>query len=116
MLRISFYSATLVDVQPLSSLISKLLTVYFVMLPFLFGVHASEHDHDSNKSFDTGLNITKAAVNCDLCDLYHSQTVFSHTSDFEVSHLFTDTSVYHFYTYHNESIRYSIYLRGPPNA
>ncbi|MEO1052566.1 MAG: hypothetical protein AAFX87_18180 [Bacteroidota bacterium] len=49
------------------------LAVYFMLLPLLFGLHASQHQHEDS-SHHQELVVSEYEADYDLCDLYLSQS------------------------------------------
>jgi hypothetical protein len=95
---------------------SRLLTVYFIAQPLLFGIHSFDHHHDCHEDSRHELVYSLTTTNCELCDLYHTQTAAIETSDNYVdlfSFIFIELP---FTESLCESPRKLTFLRGPPIA
>ena len=59
--------------KSLVQIAARALSVYFIVLPVLFGVHAAQHEHQEHDSLQAAVEITLPGTDCTLCDLYHGQ-------------------------------------------
>ena len=100
--------------KPIVHIAAKLLTAYFITLPILFGYHTIQHQQDRIDEHSDGIEYAQLAADCELCDLYQSQTATVEVPDFTTSSIhwfsfqpsFTETFI--------EGSTSLNYLRGPP--
>ena len=93
---------------------ARLLTVYFVALPILFGFHTVEHQHQCGERHQDVLEYAEFTPDCTLCDLYHSQLVVLEDPFFyEVDFFITTFHLRFSGHFANVSGHFNL-LRGPP--
>lgn len=95
---------------------SWFLTAYFIALPILFGLHTIQHEHNCVEDERDDMEYGQYAPECELCDLYHSQTATDESSNFFV----TNIRWVSYQTSFAENLAVACeglkFLRGPPVA
>ncbi|MFY0598734.1 MAG: hypothetical protein JXR03_03625 [Cyclobacteriaceae bacterium] len=99
-----------------ANIATRILTVYFIALPILFGCHAIHHVHDCDEDYHNGVEYTQLTPDCELCDLYHSQAATVETLNFyEANIQWISFQTETIATLAELSIDF-IFLRGPPEV
>gem|GEM_PF-4129909 len=102
-------------VKSLVNIASRVLLVYFMVLPILFGAHALLHQHHNFSNHEAGISVTQI-TDCLLCDLYHAQNATITSSEIAVEVIPTDTLYQVTFTNPAISAEETRHLRGPPTA
>lgn len=103
-------------VKRLAQIGSRVLAVYFIVLPILFGIHADQHQHPLAHEHDSELAITTQSTDCTICDLYHGQTAILQEQElFLTAQVFTPYASTLTEALLGHTLP-SLYLRGPPTA
>ncbi|TRX59178.1 hypothetical protein FNH22_11685 [Fulvivirga sp. M361] len=93
---------------------ARLLMVYFVALPILFGLHTVQHQHQCGEDHKEVLEYAQFTPDCTLCDLYHSQVaVVEDPFFYDVDFFATTFQLRFFGNFANVSKHFNL-LRGPP--
>ena len=93
---------------------ARVLSVYFIVLPVLFGMHAAQHEHQEHEDYQAAVEITLPSADCSLCDLYHGQTVLTEVQSSFTKILLHSPFKTHLFEVVVTTTLQTLCLRGPP--